>query len=103
MKKLSSKTSAEVVPVSFNFSKLTPGPSAITVDSVDVSVYSGTDTAVGAMKFGVPTIVGTTVIQLVQNGVHGVQYMVKAIVSYNLEKYEMASLLPVNNNPKDLS
>lgn len=93
-KQFTGKDSAEIVPLTFDFSAVL---STITsVSSVSVRIKSGIDVNVASMLEGAAQIQGTKVVQLVKAGVNGASYVVRAEVFSGAEKYVLSALLPVN-------
>lgn len=92
-KVLSAKAPDEIIAVSFDFARLVD--SIDSVVSVSVTVYKGTDASASAMILNSPIISGTVVSQLLQNGVNGVYYKVRALVLVGQQKYGLAAILPV--------
>lgn len=92
-KVLSAKAPDEIIAVSFDFARLVD--SIDSVVSVSVTVYKGTDASASAMILNSPIISGTIVSQLLQNGVDGVYYKVRALVLVGQQKYGLAAILPV--------
>lgn len=93
MQSISSKTPAEIIPVTFDYTAILASIDAVL--SVTIAVYTGTDAEVGTMLSGGPNVAGTQVTQLVRNGVAGVVYMLTALVTSGTSKYELAGFLPV--------
>jgi len=92
---LTPKDPAEIIPVKFDFAALL---STITsVSSVSVSLKTGVDPNVATMKQGTEEISGTSVIQLIKNGVSGATYIVRCEVISGSEKYALAAILPVES------
>ncbi len=86
--KISPKTPAEIIPVTFDYSEL--GITAIdAIYQIGVYVVSGTDGASAAMIVGDATVSGATVTQLIRNGVHGATYRLYCIVNVGSEKYQI--------------
>ena len=90
---LDSKTPSEIVAVSFKFDQVIT--SIDSVDSVTVSVVNGTDANVGTMPLNAATILGTTVTQLIRNGIDGNMYLITCNISRGSEKYSLAGYFPV--------
>jgi len=90
---LDSKTPSEIVAISFEFNKVLT--TIDTIDSVVISVVSGTDSNVGTMALNAPVKVGTIVTQLVRNGVDGNMYLITCNVTTGSEKYSLAGYLPI--------
>jgi hypothetical protein len=72
------KDPVEIIPVTFNFGKLI---SQIETVVVTISVVEGTDNDVANMIFGSYQVSGSTLKQLIRNGVHGTRYLIKAVVT----------------------
>ena len=95
MQQLTPKDPTEIIPIIFDFTALL---STITsISDVSVSVKTGTDINVGTMKQGVADISGTSIIQLIKNGVAGNTYIVRAEVISGSQKYVLAAILPVTS------
>lgn len=89
---VSSKAPAEIVPVTFNFSKL-----VTLIDSAVITntVVTGTDASSATMLLNAATITGATVTQLIRNGVDGNIYRIRAEIVSGSAKYAMAMDLPI--------
>jgi hypothetical protein len=90
---LDSKTPSEIVAVSLEFNKVLT--TIDTIDSVTISVVSGTDANVSTMLLNSPVKVGTIVTQLIRNGVDGNMYLITGNVTSGNEKYSLAGYLPI--------
>jgi len=92
VKNMDSKAPWEIVPVTFNFEKL-----VTTIDSatVTVSVRVGTDPSPIDLIFSSPITNGHYVQQLIQGGIDGVIYRIRADITSGNEKYSLAGYLPV--------
>jgi len=85
--KITPKVPAEIIPVTFDFADI-----ALTVDSIaqiGIAVITGTDPASAAMILGSPTLTGSTITQLIRNGVAGVKYRLFCLVNIGVEKYQI--------------
>lgn len=90
------KTPLEIIAVCFDFTDVLDAIDAI--DSVAISVSKGADANVAQMLLYGPTIYQSkSVIQLVRNGVSGVEYLIKALVVNGAEKHELACRLLVKD------
>lgn len=90
---LSSKDPLEIITVTFDFSLLLTRIDS--VSSMSISVHKGVDGASGSMLLNAPIISDTSVLQLIQAGVDGVYYKVRADVLVGLERYALSAILPV--------
>lgn len=75
--------SGEVKAITFDFSVDATEGSTLVSPTVTCTVLHGTDATPSAVLVGSATVVGHTVVQLVQPGVVGVNYLVRALVSEN--------------------
>ncbi len=90
---LSKKDPAEVIPVTFDFSRLV---SAIdSVITVEITVHDGIDANSSTMLLGSAVVDGSELTQMVRNGLDSVVYSIKAEISKGDEKYKLSALLPV--------
>lgn len=86
--KISSKLSAETIPVTFDYSTITTRIDSIV--QTGISAIAGTDANVATMLIGTPIIVNdSSVVQLVRNGVVGVTYRLFCLVAIGGEKYQI--------------
>ncbi len=93
MKYISPKTPSEIIPVTFDFTSVITTVSAVV--SLTVIVRAGADPDVAAMLQGAPQIQGPLVVQLIKNGVAGVTYELRCVVTGGDEKYELAAQMQV--------
>jgi hypothetical protein len=93
--KLSSKTPDEIVAVTFDFSNTVD--TITSVSSIAISLYSGvTDSGMSAMLDSQGGVIsGTTVAQLVKNGLDGNIYKLTCEIISTSEKYALSCLLPI--------
>ncbi len=89
---LSPKEPQEIIPVSFQFSRLV---SAIDGVILSVSVKKGVDANPVGLLLGTAQITGTTVTQLIQLGVDDTAYLIKALISSGDFTYSLAAYLLV--------
>jgi len=91
-KQFDSKAPAEIVPITFDFSAL-----LTSIDSVVISVQIrvGADPNVASMPLAAPVINGGVVQQLIQQGVDGVEYSIRADAVAGMQKYALNGHLPV--------
>lgn len=92
-----SKTPAEIVPIGFEFIHIVSEISAI--ESIAIEVINGIDPDVNTMLYGAPSLSGTTVTQLLRNGVDGVTYRIIVTVTRNLEKYQLSGYMKIKTLP----
>ncbi len=85
--KINSKVPTEVIPVVFDYSEITQTIDSIA--SIGIAVITGTDASSALMLVGSPVITGTSVVQLVRNGVVGVKYRLFCLATVNSEKYQI--------------
>lgn len=90
---LDSKSPSETISITFDFKNLVSSITSVT--SVEIAVKTGTDASVGTMLLGPATLSGTSVIQLVRNGVDGVVYRVRVNIISGSQAYSLAVYLPV--------
>lgn len=90
----SPKDPSEVLDLGFNFGTLTGAPLA---PVVTLAHHAGADDpAPEAMLFGAASVSGTTVIQRVQGGVVGADYVLRCQVQdASGQRYVLAGVLPV--------
>lgn len=93
-KTLSSKAPDEIIPVTFEFSGLVTAIDSVL--SIEITVQSGTDASPSALILGSPSVSGTDVTQLVQVGVDGVVYQIRALIQSGQLKYALKAYLPVD-------
>jgi len=86
---------AEIIPIIFDFTAMLN--TITSINSVSITVKTGIDANVSAMIEGVPQISGTSIIQLIKNGVAGASYYIRADVVSGAEKYALAAILPVES------
>ena len=94
IKTLSEKSTEEIIPVSFDFSKLT---GLIDSASVTIDVKFGTDASSQDIIFGVPFINKGVVTQLITGGIDNVVYGIKMTILIDSAKYSLKAYLPVRN------
>lgn len=85
--KISNKVPAEIIPVTFDFSEILPSIDSIV--QVGVNVMTGTDAGSAAMLLGSPSLAGTSVVQIVRNGLDGVTYRLYCLVAHGGERYQI--------------
>lgn len=90
---LADKDPLEIITVTFDFTKLLTRIDS--VSSMTVAVYKGTDAAPGGLLLNAPIIADTQVLQLIQGGLDGVYYKIRADVLVGLERYALSAVLPV--------
>ncbi len=90
---LDSKDPAEIVPITFDFSELVTSIDSIV--QVTCADPSGTDAAATAMLDGSPVVAGQLVIQRIKNGIHNVNYTLRAEILSGSLKYALTDVLPV--------
>ncbi len=90
---LSSKDPQEIITVTFDFAKLLTRIDS--VSSLSVSVHKGVDGAPATLLLNAPIISDTKVLQLIQNGLDGVYYKLRADVLVGMERYALSAILPV--------
>ncbi len=89
---ISTKDPAEVIPVTFDFSRLIARVDNVTVG---VSVLRGIDANPENLLFGSATIKQNKVTQFIQNGNTGVVYKIRMDVTSGSLKYVLCAHLPV--------
>ena len=92
---LSDKDPLEIITVTFDFTKLLTRIDSIS--SITVAVYKGTDASPGGLLLNAPIIADTQVLQLIQGGLNGVYYKIRADVLVGLERYALSAVLPVRS------
>ena len=99
MKAFTPKLPGESVVLAFDFANQLPeGVTVASVDSVAVSVYRGTDPAPESLPAGAPALVGADVLQMVEAGVTGVDYLFVAWANLSDgQKRAVPALLPVRD------
>lgn len=90
---LSDKDPAEIITLTFDFSRLMDRIDAVA--DVSVQSHKGEDDSPQAMLLLDPVIDGSRVLQLVQGGLDGVFYKVRAEVLVGHERYALSAILPV--------
>lgn len=90
---LSPKAPAEIITLIFDFTALTSTPTNPVV-TVTALTYSADPSPSGILQ-GLPTVIGSKVTQLIQNGVNGVYYEVTCQVDSGSERYTLTDVLPV--------
>jgi hypothetical protein len=75
------KFTAEIKPLSFDFSQVLASGETLSTATCTVLVIDGTDSNPSNILSGGATIIGTKVYQQVQNGVAGVTYRLVATVT----------------------
>ncbi len=103
-KRLEEKDPGEAAPLSWDFTDDLGdadinGTPTVTI-AVDTSLRRNADFDPDSMLSGAPQVSGKKVIQLVQGGVHGVDYKVKCMVvadSTPAARIYKSSILPVRN------
>lgn len=80
---LGPKFTDEIKVVKFPFAVELNGAAIAVAAATTCTVLVGTDASAGAMVLGVATVVGTDVLQRVQNGVDGNTYRLRAKVTDN--------------------
>ena len=91
------KNPSESVVIKFDFTgEMTSIASAV----VTIAVHGGrTDPGVGSMLQGVPTIIGTEVLQRVQGGLEGLSYRLKCVATSGLDVIVRTDIMPVRTVP----
>ncbi|NOR69802.1 MAG: hypothetical protein GQ532_08950 [Methylomarinum sp.] len=89
---LDSKAVDEVIPVSFDFSRLL---SSIDSVIVTITVRKGVDATPSTLLFNTAEIKGTMVSQLIKSGIDGVIYKIKAKAISGDLQYSLPAYLPV--------
>jgi len=89
---LDSKATDEIIPVSFEFSKLIKSIDSVVIT---VSVRKGADANPTDLLLSSAVINSTTVQQLIKNGVEGVIYKIKANITSGDVKYSLSAYLAV--------
>ncbi len=96
MKLLSSKDPSEIIPVTFDFSKVLTSADTNSTATVGATVAKGTDATPAAILLGSASIVGLVVTQLITGGVGDVTYKLKlTIVTGAGKQYVAGAHLPV--------
>jgi len=90
---LSSKDPQEIITVTFDFTKLLTRIDS--VSSLSVTVHKGVDGTPALLLLNAPIISDTKVLQLIQNGLDGVYYKLRADVLVGMERYALSAILPV--------
>jgi hypothetical protein len=90
---LSDKDPAEIVTITFDFAQLLTRIDSVV--SVSVLVHKGVDANPAVMLLNAPIISDTHVLQLVQGGLDGVYYKVRADAQVGSERYALSAILPV--------
>lgn len=81
--KINSKTPAEIIPVTFDFSNIISAIDSIL--SVSIAKITGEDAS--TMREGIAIISGAKVVQLIKNGDIDQTYRLNCLVSKGNEKY----------------
>lgn len=93
IKVLSDKDPLEIIPVVFDFTNVVAAIDSVV--SIGVTVYKGTDASASSMPLNSAVIDGTTVVQLIRNGVSGVSYKLRADILVGQQRYALSAILPV--------
>lgn len=70
------KHPAEIKRLRFPFALELDTGTSLSALAASVTVAAGTDASPAALLLGLPTAVGTEVLQLIQGGLHGVEYQI---------------------------
>jgi len=90
---LDSKTPAEIITITFDFSAIVK---TLSLPVIAIEVISGTDINVMSMLLGTPQISGKRVLQRIQAGIRGTVYKVSCLItSDGIEKFELSGELTV--------
>lgn len=94
--RFSDKDPSDIISLTFDFSA--NGPSVAT-PTVTISLAAGADPAAAAMLLGSPIINGATVVQRVQNGLHGCDYVLTCTADVGVDRISIDAILPVRDRP----
>lgn len=92
----SDKDPAEIVPVTFDFSRGVGAGATVAVDSVSVAVVAGTDNDPSNLLQGAATSDGAVAVQWVKAGMDGTDYKLRCtVVASDGQTLVLAAILPV--------
>ncbi len=98
------KRSDATIPVDFAFADQLEFGETIAGQVVTAKVFTGTDSAPSAILYGSPTLSGTTVQQVVTDGVAGNIYQLVALVTTSKSNmYSKSAKVAIVNEPEAMS